>query len=1302
MEGAPPEATYRFKHALIQDAAYDSLLKSRRQALHRRAAEVLRDSAVRAAAEPEVVAHHFTQAGLDELAIEWWGKAGDQALRRSAFQEAIAHLGKAIEMADKAAGADLPQAAGDAVAVSQRLKLQIDYGQAVMWSKGFAAEETRVAFARATELAADAGDFAARFAAAHSQWASAIVRGEQRRVRELASSFLKDAEDAGQLVEIGVARRGLAQACYLSGEFLEARTHCERALDACDPEREAETRQRFTDDTGPIAISLLAMTMWQLGEVEGARRLIDEANRCAKDVGHAPSMAHPLNWKSRLEILGGDAAAALSAAETLEGLCREHGMPYWRVKAELDSEWARGCLHDGGAGADGLRRALAAASHQGMLSDAWFYTALLAELEAKTLGPDSALERIDEALVLARQVDDRCDLPFPYLLRGELLLERDEANPLPAEEAFGTALAIAREQGALNWGLRAALSLAKVHQSTGKFAEAHALLSDALEGRAPTPEMAEIVEAQALLAALTETDEVKAAAAQRQRRLHLQTAYGNALIAARGYGAPETAEAFSKARELAVGEEGASERLAADYGLWVGSFVRGELSAMRAHANAFLDDVEARPDLPEAGVAHRAIGITRWFAGEYREAQDYLERALVLFQPGRDDDFAFRFGWDAGVATMHYLALTLWPMGDVGRAVSLDHDAQTRIAGLSHIGTHANGNMHAALFELMRGSLSHAALNAAELARIAREHDLPMWKAFGLVLEGAATAEGEGPRDMLRGIELLREQNILPFDGLFKIALANAEARTGEVDRALAILDEALATSERTGHGTFDAELHRARGEMLLKRDPATLAPAEEAILTAIAVSKQQSTRSFGLRAALPLARLYQSTGRPTEAHAVLAPALEGFASTPEMPEIAEAQALLAALAETGEVKNAEVSRQRRLQLQTSYSKALMWSQGYGSEEAKAAFGRALELAKGVDKAAERFEAYYGLCVGSLMRGELRSARETAETFLRETEQEEWATEAAAARRCLGTACLFQGDLAVARAHFEQALRISDSERDREAKFRFGHDTGVAATVYLALARWLLGEEPARRLIEAAIARAIESAHAPTLAIAYWFKALFDAVRDDAEAGRRAADSLLEVGRGHGLRQYLAQGALFSGWARARLGDPVTGMTELRQALAAYADQGNKLFAPFFQGRLAEFEAAGQDAEGPLARIDEALALARQTEQRWTDAFLHRIRGDILLKAHPANPARAEDAYHAALAVAREQGARSFGLQAGLRLAKLYQSTGRLAEAHAVLAPALEGFSPTPEMPEIVEAQALLAAIEAGAHVGPQ
>jgi class 3 adenylate cyclase/tetratricopeptide (TPR) repeat protein len=497
-EGAGQEANYRFKHALIQDAAYDSLLKSRRQALHRRAAEVLRDSAERAAAEPEVVAHHFTEAGLDDQAIEWWGKAGDQALRRSAFQEAIVHLGKAIAMADEA----------------------------------------------------------------------------------------------------GATSRG------------------------------------------------------------------------------------------------------------------------------------------------------------------------------------------------------------------------------------GSAVA-------------------------------------------------------------------------NQRLTQLHVAHGNALIAARGFGAAETAEAFAKARESAAGDKGAPERLAADYGLWAGNFVRGELSAMRANAETFLGDVEARPDSPEAGVAHRAAGITHWFAGEYREAREHLEQALALFHPERDD-LAFRFGPDPGVLAMHYLALTLWPMGDIGRAVSMVGRAEARIADLIHVGTLAPGRMHAAMFGLMRGDRARIAPNAFELTRLAREFDLNLFRAFGVFLEGwasaASGASGSGLEGMRRGVELLREQNVLWFDGLLKMALAEAESQRADPGRAVAILDETLATCDRTGYRAFEAELHRARGEMLLKRDPANPAPAGEAFLTAIAVSKRQATRSFELRAALSLAKLYQLTGRPVDANAVLAPALEGFSPTPEMPEIAEAQALLSRL----------------------------------------------------------------------------------------------------------------------------------------------------------------------------------------------------------------------------------------------------------------------------------------------------------------------------------------------------------------------------------------------------------------------
>ena len=187
----------------------------------------------------------------------------------------------------------------------------------------------------------------------------------------------------------------------------------------------------------------------------------------------------------------------------------------------------------------------------------------------------------------------------------------------------------------------------------------------------------------------------------------------------------------------------------------------------------------------------------------------------------------------------------------------------------------------------------------------------------------------------------------------------------------------------------YNAEAHRVRGEILLKRGPANPAPAEEALLTAIAVAQQQKARSFELRAALSLAKLYQSADRAADAHAVLAPALEGFSPTLEFPEIEEVQTLLAALAETDEVKNIAAARQRRLKLQTSYGQAMMMvPRALAPRKRRPPFTRARELAAGTGNAAERFDINYGLWVGSLLRGELALARQTAEIMLREAEND--------------------------------------------------------------------------------------------------------------------------------------------------------------------------------------------------------------------------------------------------------------------------------------------------------------------------
>src|SRR5262249_17349624 len=170
----PPDARYTFKHALVQDTAYETLLRSRRQILHRQIADALRgEFPVVAAAEPELVAHHLTQAGLHEPAIEWWGKAGDQALRRSAFKQAAAHRGKATERAD-----NLAATAPSAAPRIDRLRLQTSLGNALVWAKGWMAPETSAAFARARELASREEDAAERFSAYYGLWTGHLQRCE--------------------------------------------------------------------------------------------------------------------------------------------------------------------------------------------------------------------------------------------------------------------------------------------------------------------------------------------------------------------------------------------------------------------------------------------------------------------------------------------------------------------------------------------------------------------------------------------------------------------------------------------------------------------------------------------------------------------------------------------------------------------------------------------------------------------------------------------------------------------------------------------------------------------------------------------------------------------------------------------------------------------------------------------------------------------------------------------------------------------------------------------------------------------
>ena len=514
----------------------------------------------------------------------------------------------------------------------------------------------------------------------------------------------------------------------------------------------------------------------------------------------------------------------------------------------------------------------------------------------------------------------------------------------------------------------------------------------------------------------------------------------------------------------------------------------------------FLSDIEARPDSPEAAVAHRIAGVTNQFAGEYTEARDHLQRALALFQPGRDDDLAFRFGLDPGVAALANLVVVSWPLGEVELAISFNDRMLTRITHLTHVSTLTLGRMHAALFELMRGEHARVAPNVFELVRLTREHDLPMQGAFGVFLEGWATAAGGAPgrglEAMRHAVDDLRRQNVLLYDGLLKIALAEAEARAGDPDRAIVILDEALATSDRAGYRAFEAELHRVRGEMLLRRGPSNPAPAEDAFRTAIAVAEHQATRSFQLRAALSLAKLYRQTGRPVDAHDVLAPALEASSPTPEIPEIAEAQALLAALSQTDEVNAQAEQRQQLLHMQVAYGNALFAVRGYGAPEATEAFARARESAYGVKDASERLAVDFGLWVGCCYRGELRQMTAYSEFFLKDVQAKPDAPEAGVAHRIRGITCWFAGEYREARDHLERALALFQPGRDDDLAFRFGMDSGVGAMLYLAIASWPLGDvDRAISLIDSARERIAGVTHVGTHAQEKLLTAIFELMR---------------------------------------------------------------------------------------------------------------------------------------------------------------------------------------------------------------
>jgi len=455
-----------------------------------------------AAAEPELVAHHLTQAALDEAAIEWWGKAGDQALRRSAFKEAAAHLGKAIELADK-----LAASAATAPSASNRLHLQTSLGNALMWAKGHTAPETSAAFACARELANQVEDASERFSAYHGLFVGHLTRGEPSPMREMAELLLREATARPDCSEALVAHRisGISgTACFYFGDYAAAHDYFRKSVELYDQIRHGDSVNRLGQNQRAVVEVVDAIALWVLGRVDEALRLANHALADAESAAHAGTMGQTPAFAALLGLLRHNSETVATYSRALADIVSRYDLPaFWVGDVAFFQGWTRSLRGEGEAGLAEMRRGTGICREQ---RHVWLLSALeaaLAEAEASAGETDAGLRRLDDALAELETTEARWYEAELHRIRAEILLKRDPANTAAAEQSLQAAIAIAQSQKARSFELRAALSLAKLYCAANRDADAHAALAPAVEGFPPTQLLPELTEAQALLSALS-------------------------------------------------------------------------------------------------------------------------------------------------------------------------------------------------------------------------------------------------------------------------------------------------------------------------------------------------------------------------------------------------------------------------------------------------------------------------------------------------------------------------------------------------------------------------------------------------------------------------------------------------------------------------------------------------------------------------------------------------------------------------------------------------------------------------------
>jgi predicted ATPase len=492
--GLPPQATYLFKHVLIQEAAYQSLLRSSRQQYHQRIAQVLEAQFPdTAATQPELVAQHYTAAGLNAQALPYWQRAGERAIQRSANEEAISHLTTALALLQT-----LPDAPERA---QHELDVHIALGIPLVLTKGHAAPEVETTYARARELCQQLGDTPQLFSVLLGLRRFYFMRGELRTAHELGEQLLRLAE---RLDDQGLRARAhmmLGEVLLRLAEFALARAHLEQGITRYDPQQHRAQTFHYGNDTVVCCRSFVAEALWVLGSPDQALQRSDEALAWAQELAHPFSLVIALSHAALLHQFRREPHRAYERAEAAIALSQEHGFMQFLAEATMPRGWALG---EQGQVAEGLAQIL-----QGVA--AWratgayqrsYHLAWLAGAYGHLGQPESGLRVLTEALAAVEASGERFAEAELFRLKGELLLAQSAEHHAAAATCFQQALAVARRQQAKSWELRAAMSLSRVWQQQGKRAEARALLAPIYGWFTEGFETADLQEAKALLAEL--------------------------------------------------------------------------------------------------------------------------------------------------------------------------------------------------------------------------------------------------------------------------------------------------------------------------------------------------------------------------------------------------------------------------------------------------------------------------------------------------------------------------------------------------------------------------------------------------------------------------------------------------------------------------------------------------------------------------------------------------------------------------------------------------------------------------------